>query len=564
MITTRRSSTWAVCLIGLFLLSSASGAAREIRGSLSSLSQERVSEAVLRQRLRVVPQLNRLNFGLGRFDGINFYFKKSLDKIFFQDRTIDAEVIEIAFDGTKISLHLFHPVLGDGSIQFVFDDDLLGRASDEDLQKILLTTIGDENNRYVFGDPDTRRYHLYTCIHTKEIDKLIRMTREEAERLGYLQCGFCFKKMVYLPDLALEMQIEKNWSNRLGSFEALVDDSEKQIYLKKVGENLLQNWPLQRLGYDYSFLLIKSERMDAIAIPTGKIVISTALMAGLENEEELEALLLLAIAHIEKRHSLKQFYLKLDDTKDSENMKNLAQAAGSIASVFPGGSILNTIGIIPFQESTGVNAQRVGFENDFKKEADSLAALYFDIHGKDKGNLISLIKKMQITELAQDLRPGFGADTEDFDFNDRINRVKNIQFQYFSTARSFVFSDNVRLPVQLDLIYQSILGQENKLVVYLSDKTILPGDYKTDGNKSVSLLIQDRHGKQEFKLLKKFTTEDLWGVQLIFEASGRNDTGFIQAIEKIELKSMISLPPTETAGGPEVEYVKFVKGKLEY
>jgi hypothetical protein len=564
MTSTWRYFKFGLCLAALFLFSDYSSADINIRDSLNDKSQQSITKGVLHQQIGIVPQLNKLNFGLGRYAGINFYYKKSLSKIFFQDRTIEVKITDIEFDDMKISLNLFHSVLGAGNIQFVFDEDLLSRASDEDLQKILLTTIGDENNKYVFADPVAEIFHLHTGLHTQDADKLVRLTKEEAKQKGYRECAFCFKNLLYLPDLAVEIEIEREWSERLRDYEPLMDGSTRQLYLRNLGERVLRNWPLKLMGYDYSFQLIKSRRMNAIAIPTGKIVVSTALMESLENDKEVEALLVLAIAHIEKRHSLKQYQLRLATGKKNNTIRSLFKAAGSAAGMFPGGSLIGTIGSLPFNNSRGNQPSVLVFEEDYNKEADDIAALYFDLNYENRDSLSALIRKMQIAELAQQLHPQLGDEQKEFHFNHRIKRVENTKFLYSPQGNSFVFKKNNRLPIQLDVLYQSVLGEENHLLVYLSDKSLLPAFGGAGNRKEISLLIQDRNGKHEFKLLEKFTTEDLWGAQLTLKASGKKNQGFIREIESVKLL----LTETATANGRRedqfMEYYTFVVGKLDY
>lgn len=548
----------------LFIALSTSGETKEnTRSSFNAKSQKAITQNVLNQKIPILPQLNKLNFGLGRHDGINFYFKKTLSKIFFQDKSIDAKVLDIEFNDANVSLELYHSVLGHGVVTFVFDEDLISNASDEDIQDILLTTMGNENNRYVFGNPESKTYDLFTCLHTHDISQLVRMTKEEAEKHGYQPCGFCFKKELYLPDLALEMEIEKAWSARLRDYEPMMDGSEKQAYLSKLGHNLLQNWPFPLVGYEYSFHLIKSQRMNAIAIPTGKIVISSALMDALETEEELEALLLMAIAHIERRHSLKQYYLKLSELKKSETMKSLAKAAGSVAGVFAGGGLLGALGALPLRGSPGDESPMLVFEEDFEKEADALAALYFDLNKKDKQNLSALITKLQMNELSQQLNPEFGDEKVDLSFNGRTKRVENMQFNYYDDENSFVYKNNGRKPVQLDLIYQAIFKKENKIVAYLNDKSLLDIHHEFNGRRSVTLLIEDNQGKHEFKLSKKFTTEDLWGVQLTFDASNEKEHRFIDETTKLILQVGVPVTASDKRGDQELDTYKFSKGKLD-
>ena len=46
------------------------------RRSFNAESQKTITKNVLNQKVHIVPQLNKLNFGLGHHDGINFYFRK--------------------------------------------------------------------------------------------------------------------------------------------------------------------------------------------------------------------------------------------------------------------------------------------------------------------------------------------------------------------------------------------------------------------------------------------------------------------------------------------------------
>ena len=295
-----------------------------------------------------------------------------------------------------------------------------------------------------------------------------------------------------------------------------------------------------------------------------KIVVSTALLESLENEKEVEALLALAVAHIEKRHSLKQYQTRLADGKKSDTMKNLFEAAGSVAGMFPGGSLIGTIGSLPFNNSRGNQSSVLEFEKEFNKEADDIAALYFDLNYENRDSLSTLIRKMQIAELAEQLHPEFGDGRKEFYFNERIKRVENTTFLYSPEGHSFVFKKKNHLPIQLDLLYQSVLGEEKKLLAYLSDKSILPDLDTADDRKKISLLIWDQNGKHEFKLLEKFTTKDLWGAQLTFKASDNENQQFIHKIENIRLIMTVMATASDRREEHFVENYTFLEGKLDY
>ncbi|MGD9122140.1 MAG: hypothetical protein PVG59_15775, partial [Desulfobacterales bacterium] len=171
-----------------------------------AISKKIVSGAVDKDIL-IMPQLNNLNFGFGRFKGHEYFYEKTISKIFFQDKKLNASVIDVSIDGSEITLELSHRILGTGNIRFEFSQELLKLTTFEDIEKILLETLGDENHQYVVLDPSSKLYHLWSCNHFTDPALMARMKREDADQQGYRPSGFCFKKVVYLPDLAVEKAI---------------------------------------------------------------------------------------------------------------------------------------------------------------------------------------------------------------------------------------------------------------------------------------------------------------------------------------------------------------------
>jgi len=565
------------------------GAAENLRISFDADSQEGIKKEVIDQQIRIKPQLNALNFGLGWSNNHSFYYEKSLSKIFFLDHIINVKITSIDFDGNNITLKLFHPVNGFGNITFVFNENLITRTSDDAIQGILRNTLGDVNHGYVFGNPDSRRYHLFSCLHSEENSRLIRMSRAEAENQGYQPGGFCFKKVVYLPDLAIERKIEIQWLARLRGHALFMGGSPKQDALNRLGRQILENWPFQLLGYNYSFHLIYSQRMITMATPTGKIFITTALMDALESEQEIEALLARAIAHVENRHSLKQFYSKTEAVKNKQFLQKLTMAAGSFSGIIASAAsgAIKALGSLPFRGLSDDNPMSLGYEIDFEKEADTVAALYFDHQQKDKRHLSAAIKKLhlaalyfnnehrerfdlnaamtnfEINEMTKQLNLGGWDQKKDVRINDRANRAQDLKFLYFNEDSSFVLQKGRRLPVQLDIKYQSLIQDENKVLVYISDKSFLPNHKDSNNRSLVTLFVTDRHGKQGFKLLKRYTTEDMWGARLIFEASRGKRGRFLEGAQDLEIEIVEPQGPADKGSDWNIENFNFVKGRLD-
>ena len=346
-----------------------------------------------------------------------------------------------------------------------------------------------------------------------------------------------------------------------------------------MGQKVLQNWPLKRVGYDYAFYLSDSRRIDAFAIPTGKIIITTALFDSLANADEQEALLVYAIAHIEQRHSLKEYYSCLQDAEYADAMKKLASAAGSLAG--PASGIISGALNAAVPEAACNPQSLGGYQNAYVQEADSMATLYFEVHGKDKRAIVSLIKKLQFSELSEKLHPDqrLKGTNENYYIN-RLQRVKNTRFIYFGKDKNFVFKREGKPPVQLDLIGQRFYHKESTLLAYIDEKNLLPLNQADNGELITKLLVKNKNGNHRFELNDQFLTEDVWGAYLTFESSSPQKLDALQEIEKVILSVVPAKGPgVRESSGPGDKSIRgtnslfsdhngkeyrFVPGKIEW
>lgn len=81
-----------------------------------------------------------------------------------------------------------------------------------------------------------------------------------------------------------------------GEFENERVDSAVDI----IGQRLEQG--LEHSEYSYSFIVFKSEMINAFTVPGGNILISTGLMSFCDSPEELAAVVAHEMGHVEKRH----------------------------------------------------------------------------------------------------------------------------------------------------------------------------------------------------------------------------------------------------------------------
>ena len=526
-------------------------------------SKKQIMSGILNKELVVMPQLNKLNFGFGRYSGIEYYYEKTVSKIFFQDKKLNAEIIDVSIDESEITLELSHPILGTGTVNFSFSADLIQQTTPQDIQKILLETLGDENHQYVVLDPANKLYHLWSCNHFADPSREARMKREDADQQGYLPSKFCFKKIVYLPELSIEKAIEAQWVRRLRNYEPIEKESAKQTYLSSVGEKVLKNWPFQLLGYNYAFYLAESSEIDAFAIPTGKIIITTALFDSLAKDNELAALLVFAIANIEQRYSLKNYYDCAEDQEYTDAMKKLATVAGALGGP-AGGGIAGALNLALPGESCSPQSL-ISYPYDYVQQADAMVALYFDIHKKGRQAAVSLIKKLQFSELTVKLHPDLRMhQPQKISDNTRIERMQNIKFKNFNENNHFILKRSGKSPVQLNLKYQQIFKKENKVHIYLDQKALVQMEQTKDDKTDIWLSVTDKSGVHKFKHQNDLLTEDVWGAHLTFSALNRKKNKFLRSPEKIVLTVGPATGPSDRRSDLSAKDYTFVPGTIEW
>lgn len=115
----------------------------------------------------------------------------------------------------------------------------------------------------------------------------------------------------------------------------LYQDAEIENYLNQIAEKLQIN----SISPDISFQIkvIKDPKLNAFALPNGVIYIHTGILARMENEAQLAALLAHEMTHCTHRHSLKTLRnVKGRTQATSATVRELAQLlgiTGSIASI---------------------------------------------------------------------------------------------------------------------------------------------------------------------------------------------------------------------------------------
>lgn len=174
------------------------------------------------------------------------------------------------------------------------------------------------------------------------------------------------------------------------TYEVYDDLPALQTYVDEIGQKLAKNSHRPQLAYH--FIVVDSPEVNAFALPGGYIYVTRGILAYLNSEAELAAVLGHEIGHVTARHSVQQY--------SAATATNVATTVGGIAaSVFLpqlGGQLAQGIqSLLGF----GGDVLLSGYGRSHELEADRLGAEYLARSGYDPQAMIRVIAVLKNQEL---------------------------------------------------------------------------------------------------------------------------------------------------------------------
>jgi predicted Zn-dependent protease len=198
-----------------------------------------------------------------------------------------------------------------------------------------------------------------------------------------------------------ELLEQSNWADREFQDKGRVyDDRETTEYVTAVGQAVLPEGTKPE-GVHWRFFVLRDPQPNAFALPNGSIYVHTGLLALLENEAQLAAVLAHEEAHVLNRHG----YLENRSLRKKTATANvLWSVASSIAQNERGkvgaGAILVYGGLVCIVNST-VN----GYSRELEREADLQAVhaiVDADYSPEEMVNLFRVLLRSHEAEAAED------------------------------------------------------------------------------------------------------------------------------------------------------------------
>ncbi len=168
-------------------------------------------------------------------------------------------------------------------------------------------------------------------------------------------------------DLSL-LEEAKEVDRQLEKKGAVFSDAEVTAYLQSVADRIEYGKPALE-NVNYRVRVLRDPLVNAFALPNGSIYVNTGLLAVLENEAQLAAVLGHEVTHASARHS----YLHNRSLRKKSVALHILAGAASVGGYFPAGSVFgSTLTLAANVSSMVLIASVYGYSQDKEREADRL------------------------------------------------------------------------------------------------------------------------------------------------------------------------------------------------
>lgn len=182
---------------------------------------------------------------------------------------------------------------------------------------------------------------------------------------------------------AQEVSTGRNEDKKVREQYGTYDNAALQRYVNDIGQRLAK--ASHRAGLQYQFLVVDSPQVNAFALPGGYIYITRGILAYLNSEAELAAVLGHEIGHVTARHSVQQLSAATAANVGASVLQILVPQMRNSG----GSALINTLG----------GALLSGYGREHELEADRLGAEYLARTGYDPQAMIKVVGVLKNQEL---------------------------------------------------------------------------------------------------------------------------------------------------------------------
>ncbi|MDI1289922.1 MAG: M48 family metallopeptidase [bacterium] len=165
-------------------------------------------------------------------------------------------------------------------------------------------------------------------------------------------------QLLIVDDAALTQQSDAAWAQALRS-QPLSRDVAANARIRRVGERIVQAAGLTDRSWEYA--LFVSESPNAFVLPSGKIGVTTGLLALVRNDDQLATVLGHEVGHVVARHAAERYSTTALTSVALSGVQSAAgdysRAAGAVGGL---GAQLGVL--LPFSRNHELEADRIGVD----------------------------------------------------------------------------------------------------------------------------------------------------------------------------------------------------------
>ncbi len=347
----------------------------------------------------------------------------------------------------------------------------------------------------------------------------------------------------------LEVLEQVNLLDRRFERDGLVlEDEAANAYLFRVGSSLIPAG-LVLENVNWKFRALRDPEPNAFALPNGSIYVTTGLLALVDNESQLAAIIAHELTHVMRRHT----YMQNRSNRKKFLTMNVIAIVGSVTPGMVGTAISLAAAISPFIVMSMIS----GYSRDLEREADHRAVdmmISAEYPPEEAINVMKLLSKdiegeqiklfyndhPELQERVRYLTSYLGSRADKVTPQMALNREKAAYFRKMQP----VMRHNVQLAINAAR-FRSAVFLAQRLADFDPDAAenvfLLAESYRTLGPRSPELTpreLTNSAKKDAVKKREKRTAEELERELLATPAGQENWKNHQQRAEELYLRSL--------------------------
>lgn len=201
-------------------------------------------------------------------------------------------------------------------------------------------------------------------------------------------------------DVAEEIRFGREIAARIVGRYGLLDNDGLMKYVSLVGRSIAMNTGRQEI--QFRFAVLDTDEVNAYAAPGGYVFVTRGAVSQMRDEAELAGVLAHEIAHVSRRHIVKELNIQAEDASAASGMARLIGGTSEAARTAFAQAVDKALDIL-FKD---------GYKREDEIDADRSGVSYAALTGYDPNGLAGFLRRIgpakeKATEVLDKTHPGW-------------------------------------------------------------------------------------------------------------------------------------------------------------